>query len=396
MTKQTSRNRRFMMSKNSIMMLVMLVVVFIAIWSWFSFNKTVSADSISVKSVSTEIDVAECIKTYDNNGAVLTDGPGIFGSTLTFGPYSLSKDCTGDGETLIVPEFNVTNDKYSAKPYGKEVNENLAASNAVSSLYSSEQKLLHPNEDALEYHYIQCEFYARSKNKDLLLSAESQLLSKTEADGGNIFTPLSDGPKKSENGNFNVDGVVGAIRFSLIGEGCTSCNQHWNGNNDLIRTGTNAPDTVRNTAEKQILWLPRPDVYLQVSTGDSWNDWTLEQSPSGGTHSGITYHHSYYQRKTSGTGVELVDNVSGGRNIISADLASNGLPRLGTNFNVSDFTYTEQLNPISGIVVDGTDITETDSYYVTKYTMKVWIEGTDAEARRAMDGGEFSLNISFM
>ena len=41
------------------------------------------------------------------------------------------------------------------------------------------------------------------------------------------------------------------------------------------------------------------------------------------------------------------------------------------------------------------DNRETTGYYVYKYTLNLWIEGEDAEARRSMNNGIFSLELDF-
>lgn len=399
--KHTISRRRLFFTKNLIMMLVMVVVVIMAISAWFSLSKTVTADGIEVKADSTEIDIAPAIKTYNADRTVKTDGPGEFTDKLIFnGEYIFNKDCTGDGETLIVPEFNVTKDFKSVKQIGKEVNLNLDPDNAKSNIDSENYKLLHPDQDAPEYQYIQCEFYVRSKNPVLELDAQSQLLSRTEKNNGSLSTEITDAnnSKKSAYGNFNVDGLVGAMRVALIGEGCTYVNQNWTtsgGVNTVITTGDGAPTTIRNSAEKQLLWLPRPDVYLNIPNDDRLDNWTLHTNVASNSDEGReSYKHSYYKRKASGSGVELVENDNSPRTKISSGTNS-GHPSLGTNVNISDFTYSDELETLQ-LVESKASLSDKKDYYVTKYTMKIWIEGTDKEARRAMDGGEFDLKLSFL
>ena len=433
MKTRTKPKRHLFLTKNFITMLVLLVVIIATISAWFTVNKTVTADSIMVKAVSTEIDIAECIKTYntrDGNGnlvdgekaegVVLSDGPGEFGDSLTFEfPNdfgSFTKDCTGDGMDLIVPEFNITKDSESVRIHGgKEVNTNASAADARSNMFSEQYVREHPDQEAPEYQYVQLEFYVRSKNKDLYLRPESCLVASTEygTDGTNgrpLSTTLNPGDDKlSAYGSFNVDGLVGAMRVSLIGEACTTVNQTWQEvNNEVKLTATDV--TSKRSPEKQILWIPRPDVYLNVNenTGNISN-WSLitgvqpnttinrqNQTINVGT---INYNtNTYYSKKTGG--VELVEEqitqnsktkVSSQSKAISNNVS---IPCLGSSVNITNFTYSNQLQPVS-LVVDKNNTNVRDNYYVTKYTMKIWIEGTDAEARRAMDGGAFSISLYF-
>ena len=398
MTIKFGRSRRYLITKNLILMLVMVVLIILAVLAWFTFTKTVSAEQITVKAISSQIDIAECVKTYgysSQDEQTLTDGPGVFGDTVTFGPYNLKKDCTGDGENLIVPDFNVAKDFVEVKQTGKEVNLNGTPRDAYSNLYSDKQKRLHPDQDPIDYEYIQCEFYVRSKNKELDLSGESYLISESEENSINLFsTPSSD--KQSAYGNFNVDALVGAIRVAFNAESCISCSQHWE-NGSLIREGTNAPNTGRASSEKTLLWLPRPDVYLNVSTGSEINNWTIQHSPLNPANAeettlhNKTYKHTYY--KQTGSGLTFEDPDSSGKTKCSSAL-DNNIPILGQNYNITDF---DNVNPtkINGIVVDSSDTSVTDEYYLTKITMNIWIEGSDAEARRAMDRAKFSLKLFF-
>ena len=400
MKNTTSPMRRLVLSKNFILMLVMLVLIIVAISAWFSFHKTVDANEIVVKAVSTEIDIAECVKTYTNNyAAVATDGPGEFRDDITIPASTLSKDCTGDGLSLIVPEFNVTKDYDSVRLNGgKEVNTNVGATNAISNKQAELALLQNPDAEPPEYQYIEYEFYARSKNKDLLLQNDTQVLAKTEADGGSLSTALGTGDaKRSAYGNFNVDGLVGAIRVALIGEACTEVNQSWSplaGGGGQI-TSTDAPN--RGAAVKQLLWVPRPDVKLNIpqDSGDITN-WTL----STGLTSGETYSNSYYKMINGNIAVQLEkpDPNLGGTTKVSSGLDSHGVPNLGENFNISDFSsYGSSNQPqMLELVVDHNNIEVTNEYYVTKYTLKIWIEGTDTEARRAMDGGQFKLTLNLL
>ena len=385
--KHAIARRRLFMTKNLIMMLVLAVVIVLAITAWFSFYKTVSADSISVKAVSTEIDVAESIKTYSNDYTeILTDGPGEFGSNVIFdGPYELSKDCTGDGVNLIVPEFNIANDFIAVKQTGKEVNTNLSANNAFSSFQSWLAKQQNSDQDAPEYQYISLDFYARSKNPNLLLEDGSKVLARTEVNGHQLSESLNDSDeKRSAYGSFNVDGVVGAVRVALVAQGCSSCTQTWGTANG--QTTVVAADTTRGAAEKQLLWVPRPDVKLNVSPGEGITDWTL----STGLTSGDTFKHTYYKTKTSGTGVELVDPDNDSKTVVSSGTESGCKRLLGQSVNISDFSYSSQLDKLP-LAVDRNHTGVTDDYYLTKYTMKIWLEGTDSESRRAMDGGDFDI-----
>ena len=387
------------------MMLVLLAAIIMAISAWFTQYKTVTANNISVQAVATEIDIAPCIKTYNANGTVKTDGPGQFGPNVLFDiPKeigNISKDCTGDGMNMIIPQFNVTNDSEKArKNDGKEVNENAAPSSAVSNLdvlkYEKEHPGVLPEDYPEQYQqkqYYDFEFYIRSKNKAINISPDSVVISATELEG-NLIDSYS-ATKKSAYGDFNVDGLVGAVRVALIGEYCTSVTQHVkDGTNEILIDDDYAPTTQRSKQVRQLFWVPRPDVFLEVNpdTGNI-DDWHLRT----GRTEGITYTAPYYLRNNSGGVDKITDDssvvFSSGTSIQKVnDDKTNTIKSLGQTLSITEFGEAQGWNPVK-LLVDTTGVQ--DNYYVVKYTLRVWIEGADSEARRAMDGGEFSIRLKF-
>lgn len=397
MKKPASRNWRLLFTKNFILMLVMLVVIIMTISAWFTLHKDVSANTMKVEAESTEIDIAPCIKTYDSSYNVLTDGPGEFGPRLEFSAPddfgSFTKDCTGDGVDLIVPDFNVTNDYDNVRrTTGKDVNINVPGKAAVSQEFSRIENLKHPDQDPLEYQYMEFEFYVRSKNETLRLGSESVLKAETEVNGRTLSAALAAGSdKRSAYGDFNVDGLVGSIRVALIGEACNGVTQQWQ--QDTATTGrvsyTNVTD--KSNPAKQILWYPRPDVKLQIpeTAGDITN-WSLLTGLTSNTYG--TFVNSYYMN--NGNGLTEVTNDTDSKTVISPGVSS-GIPKLGDNKPISDFTSVNYDRERVELTVDKNHYQEKEQYYLTKYTLKVWIEGTDSEARRAMDGGKFNLSLKF-
>lgn len=395
MKKPTSLKRHLFLTKNFILMLVMLVLIIVAISAWFSFHKTVTADNITVKAVSSEVNIANVLP----GGEPGEEGPGEFSDKITFtGTYKFSKDCTGDGENLIVPEFNVTKDfEVVRKTTGKEVNENQPGKTA--------KEYHQATEEDPEFHYYQFQFFIRSKSPDVYLDESSVLLSGTEEDGNNLFS--SNPSTKSDYGN-NPDGLVGAMRVSLIAQACNSANQTWeNGTNGkVIQSASASP----NAAERQLLWDPRPDVNLSIpDEPKNITDWSLTQITNF-----TGYAPFYYKNNANGTGLDkIIDEddeklkVSNQMGTCTAGGRTHNVPYLNGSVQISTFTGTngynyntqgaENGNGLVSLAPDSnhTSSADLEQYYVTKYTMNVWIEGTDHEARRAMDGGKFSMILHF-
>lgn len=402
MKEKTGLVRHVVLSKNFIMMLAALVAILVSVSAWFTSRSSATASGIAVVAENPGIDIAPCIKVYNEPGktgydrtkedfAVLSDGPGEFGtgfSILDTNPgvnLSLTKDCTGDGVNLWVPDFNVTKDYDNVRRNGgKEVNVNIAGTSAKLQEDTRIEHLKDPSKDEDEHQFIELEFYARTQNDSLHLAAGSQLLSVTEAGGGDLSDTLSSGNAKcSAYGSFNVDGLVGAIRVALLGEACNSIDQRWS--QDSGTTGsiiyTDAPVADRSGKIKQVLWYPRPDVKLNIpeTAGDVTN-WSLIT----GLTEGDTFNNSYYE--ANGSGMRFVSNDQDSKTKVSS-----AAPTLGQTADISDFGEFEH-NKVR-LVVNKNQYQETAMYYLYKYTLRIWIEGSDSEARRAMDGGQFQLTL---
>lgn len=429
----TRANRRFIISKNLILMLVMVLVSIMAIWSWFTVNKTVDANSICVKSVyGNEVYLAYALKTdsegnvYENQDSFQAktspyDGPGAFGDELNFTiDEPFAKDCTGDGETLIVPSFSNAKDKATANKTGKIVNSNGAWTEALSNI----DLLKLRNDDANtaeKMHYYEINFYSRSDTKTATLNADSNLLSKTEVDGFRLSQ--SEYTKDtvshlntSAYGPFNHDALVGAVRVSIMTEGCINdtFTYDWN-SGKVVKTKFNF-----GNRQKQLLWVPRPDLFLNVPDDGSITGWSLMRDitntssesytnnyllPSAAATGTTTYKSTADSTQTilaknAGTGVSVVDSNDNNTVFSTGALETLGYSTLGSSVVVSNFTgkigennYNDVLTPCQ------IRISEEDhgsgKYYIFRYTMRIWIEGTDAEARRAMDEGKFQLNLKF-
>ena len=376
MKKRTSLFRHLFLSKNFIMMLVMLVVIIVAVSAWFTVNRTVTANNICVEAKSTSVQIAKCMS---------DGGPGEFVEKIEFnGPFEFKKDCTGNGETLIVPKFKITKDYESVRRNGgKEVNEGASGTPAV--CFGNQ------TEDDPEYHYFEYQFFLRSNSPDIYLDDSSILLSKREkVDGQSLFTN-SGSPKTSDYGN-NVDGLVGAIRVSLQAQACSAANQTWTVNNNT-KTVTAATASLTGTSpERQVLWDPRPDVHLDIPESQT-QSWSLTQNESF-----TGYTPTYYINNTNTDGVLLINDDQKAK--VSNRMGSyNGLdvPYLSESVKISDFSAGNDFDGTVSMAPDKdhTESADFESYYLVKYTMRIWIEGTDNEARRAMDGGEFYLMMNF-
>lgn len=425
------------MTKNLILMLVILVVGVLAVWSWFTVHMDVTASGLSVQvRYPNEISLAPVVSYYNADGSFNHEGPGAFDGTLNFpinpeDKYIFTKDCTGDGETLIVPDFSVLKDKDKAAKEGRIVNVNGTWEEAMSNLDIKKIKENNP-ETELEARYMEFPFYLRSSTKSFSIASMCCVKSDTEkTSNGSLADAITDtsNAKKSSYGNFNSDALVGAIRVAFLTQAVTDVTQSFN--NGAVTSSTATLQTSANSQpvgrELTMLWVPRPDIHLDISNTGRTDDWGISTGvlpttvlpheaenrcythdfylPS--SNSGVTQE-SYAAKgtvgngpvvKNKGTGVALKGEDDLGSAFLVTDkdrVTTRNYPVLGKEFDVSSsLSYRDYVNAIS-LTRDSTipeSDTNKDNYYVYRITMRVWIEGTDSEARRAMDGGGFSIHM---
>jgi hypothetical protein len=445
------------MAKNLIIMLVVLVVGLLAVWSWFTVNKEVAASSIKVEAAHpNKIGLAKVIKYYDpNNSSNNKEGPGVFKDTLEFSStdFQFTKDCTGDAKTLIVPDFSVTKDPDEARRKGREVNPNGVWEQALSNINVG-QILARKSDEEVEARYMEFEFYARSKNRVINLAQSSFLKGETEVDEHSLSETSyqKNGvtvDKKSAYGNFNVDALVGAIRVGLVAQGASNVSQTIESSEIKLVNGVPQTTATLGDEEATLIWNPRPDIWL--NTDNEIGKWSIRTDVKESTDEigAKSYCHEYYEPKTLEEGVTNFFNTTVKQNVTTSGTTVTGLdnnslifgicvkngslntplnldnsvsrqrgtgvvlrpadtpnpnpnilvtddttcPNLGKDKDISKVSYRDMIQT-SNIPVENVS-GQNDNYYVYKYKLRVWIEGTDNEARRAMDGGVFQLRLEF-
>lgn len=437
-------DRRFVITKNLIMMLVMLVVIFVAIFAWYTSNYKTTAETTSISAQGAD-NVELALPNNDGSFPISNDS---WRRKIDFANSgylkNLVKDITSGGKQFVVPTFA------AAKGLGE--GRKVIVDDVWTDGLSSKEALTNSSTlDDDQYNYISFDFYIRSKQKDINVTAESFLAAGSElgyqdADhtdedskslkGNDIYRCSSYGSQKGTENAFSSDAIVGAMRVSL--EGCLVDNV--TGSGAVKQDGTFNGGTWADNSELRFLWLPRPDVYLQ--TDDNSNNWKLYTGikPSGNSSSELneianqTYCHSFYEgeyvQNSQGQFVldsqgnkipknlkahkysdSLVKSVSGSDASVPSvfkvsdtrsdtHLGETGhYPTLGQSVKVTGEPAQAHLDTSSAIrFTAGTaqgDNRETTGYYVYKYTLNLWIEGEDAEARRSMNNGVFSLELDF-
>lgn len=438
----TSRDRRLLITKNSILMLVMLVVVFLAIWAWYLDPQApVTAENTEIAAAGTDdIELALPVKVQGDNTDYFPKSNTEWKHKIEFNDSgylkNLVKDVTSNGEQFVVPNFEAA----AGLKQGRKVIPDDVWTLGLSSKDALTNAIANDDD---QYNYISLEFYARSKVNSFQVTGGSYLAAGSElgkyvdsngdiADGdpkplkgANPYRPSTYGPAKTESNAFSADAIVGAMRVSLQGAPVASLSG--SGNTITANYASGVNDSLR------FVWLPRPDVFLNTDdNADNWSLYTGLKPDDGTAYSKKTYAHTFYK------GNYVNDDPTGVKKGLTKklyyDRYSNDLYNYSTDSdelfkdctksspsifkvtkilkndsNVGTTGYTPKLNQsqpiagVSGITGDSTapnniQFTDPDNptqpitgYYVYKYTLNIWIEGEDAEARRSMNEGMFSL-----
>lgn len=342
--------RHSLMAKGIMVLLSLLVLIFAFTYSWFTPpDVELTADGISVAADSSG-DFQYAIGFYNNGTGgdykvteFTADSAALNLESLeaTDGEtYNLLHDyspidVTGDGRTLIRPSMSYGN---------KQIN---TASNDYS--------LADPN-----VQYITFDLYFRSESSGVPIKLGDGSWAKGECEingTANSYVGTS-AANKSTYGNFSRDAIVGAVRIAMVpySKNVTS--------STFTSLSSYQADTPQYLADAaSLLWLPKPE--LQLNEAASNTGWDLSTSAN-------NKDHQYYAIFESGHPHEVKTYAN---TVTTSDL----LPANGGN---REFTRIENTVHIG-------------NYFYTKVNCRIWIEGTDTEARRATSGGKFGVNFKF-
>ena len=168
---------------------------------------------------------------------------------------------------------------------------------------------------------------------NIYMSSGTQIITSCEDDGKSLVSDTaSDIGNISDAGNFSKDCIVGALRISAV-------------HNDELR----------------FVCIPRTDVEFVDDDGTYSVNYGYDVTEAAFVHS---YYSTNYQ--TEQAPVDAEDVIY--------------------SFNDSSKTY----------IATTVETTEEDNeYYEATATINIWLEGCDAEARRALSGGQFKINLDF-
>lgn len=224
-SKKSRRKMGGLIAKNLIILLVLAVVAFIAIWAWFTKNSAATASGVSVKTRADGIEVSWDDKKYykDLTAVAPQDIKDEVGPaknlTGNSEPLKLSL-VTGNGINFFEPKLNrktgvpLKNSDGSWK--GTDINENNSSGK-----------------------YVDIDLYFRSTmEKSIYLANDSTVSPKNTSD------------RKSGFGDFSKDYICAASRLAFLNEDKNNCNFIWapNSNYELRENSGYTKITDKKTA----------------------------------------------------------------------------------------------------------------------------------------------------
>lgn len=333
MKNSTAPNRKTgrMIAKNLIVLFTVAVAGFCGIQAWFTDKQTVEADGINVKcQIPDGIEVA----VVKHGAAAPTD------EQYTDETILLDKDHYQFVDDIKMTE--VSSDGYTFYKPALTQKDGVATPILDADWEDADSAV----------HYLSFDLYVRSTAKfDIYIDKDSQIRPNAEVLTGENADNKSDFGESGDSKDISRDCVTGAVRFSVANY---------------------------NTQETKLLWIPAPNILLNVNKND-----TTKYSVSTGERSGVSYSHSYF-KNVSGNWVENSVSVNDGSVLGQVFVANN-------NGFTSDGEYTYKLGVKKKIMT--LEKSTQDGKYTGMVTCNMWVDGQDAEARLALVNGKFKANL---
>lgn len=352
----TKKRQSSLIIKAIMLLLALIIMIFVASLAWFAPpDRPVTAEGLSVNATAgKEFEVAIGFKTSANGyqytispfskeirleDVVTADGThyNVLGD---FSPI----DVTGDGVTLVRPSMKAKNADIDRQNH----------------TYTS----VIPNKE-----YISFDLYFQSEQEcSVYLDKGSFVkgaIEETPGDGSLVDATKIVDNRKSDDGAYSKDAIVGAVRVSFVN----------------YKSYLEDEDLNNRNANASLLWLPRPDIHLNTVDGNGQpiNPWTLSTglTPDNtvvdyygaiGMMAGFqanTFTHHYYTYVYD----ESMQQIVG-----------------------EDRNYESTVTSPDKVFICDVNTAKNGKYY-GKTQVNIWIEGCDAEARRTMSGGQFEVNF---
>lgn len=387
--------RHSILAKGILVLLSLLIMVFIFTYSWYQDpDEPVVASGLVVttRDASTDFEYAVGFSNSQTGGAykhttftnaennnlnlealLPSDEQDTTKTVNLLYDYNPT-DLTGDGVTLVRPAMN----------YGNW------SINKASRNYSIA-------EENVQYISFDLIFRTQVQNTTIRLNSDSFAKGATERYAGDYTRLQGDNivaDTKSKYGAFSTDAIVGAVRVAFLEYV------------DHGESGTTLVEAKQTEYESTplLIWIPRPDLYLNNNpTGSNLREkqvdgWGLDTNvASNATYNLVsdaqnnasysTYIHQYYNVFSVGQN-ETPDIVQ-----YNGAVASTIDPDAPADTNKVTFGTQCDLIELDHINDTNNDNVPDDGYYYGKVRVRIWLEGTDTESRRALAGGKFSVSF---
>ena len=394
--------RHSLMAKGILVLLSLLILIFVFTYSWYQPpNTPVNASGItaSVRNTTTDFQYAIGFSTSQTGGAYKhteftnnvnadLDLEHLYASDDTQQQHPINllydynpTDLTGDGVTLVRPAMNYGNWSINTASRNYSIAEENVQYITFDLIFRTQVEDTTIKLDADSYAKGDCEAY--SGHYSTTYNGKKGLLGDTDS-----FN------KENKYGAFSVDAVVGAVRVAFL---------EYVDNNESADTiiGTKLTEY---ESTPLLVWVPRPDIYLNNNpTGIKNHDkdttgWALDTNVASNTTYNLdvdgtlrdksdysTYAHEYYNVFDVGqneTPTIVTYNDAVASTINTSAPANTNKVTFGTQRDLIELDHINDTNN-DGVPDDG--------FYYGKVRVRIWLEGTDSESRRALAGGKFNV-----
>lgn len=405
------QNRHSLMAKGIMVLLSLLVLIFIITFAWFKDPRdpvTASGLTLSTKNTTTDFEYAVGFSTSQTGGRYThTEFTNDVNNDLNLEElyayddtnhdqkinllYDYTPiDVTGNGVNLIRPSMNYGNWSINAASQNYSVAEENVQYISFDLIFRTEVPDTIVKLDADSVARGVCE---TSSGDGSLVGAPAGTSGVSVGDKNsqgyvhsfNYNALTSSDPESNKYGRFSRDAIVGAVRVAFLNFADSS---HSLTVNEIV----NNEQTTFNS-EPALLWIPRPDLFLDNGATANTEQELLKDGQTEGWEldTGVTNTKllvSKAQRNTSYSTYEhQYYNIFENQSAAVLQTYEAAIPSVYNASAGGDKVYFGQQKELLPL----TYYNSVDHKYYGKIRVRIWIEGTDSESRRALAGGMFRV-----
>ena len=350
-----------LVAKSLIVLVLLAVVAFAGVYSWFRAEPTTDASGLSVKA--TTPDGLEFFFAAPNNSSTVQSGYAAINTWLTTYNTNHANDegfqekTWHQGELNIDfsdPEFGFMSDLFlcetTSDGYTFKIPSLIQYGEIAYVDTSGTMENATPNVE-----YVSFDLYFRSKSPNTVQLLYNSKIEPTGTPG----TTDDDAMKHA---------AIGAVRLSAY-----------------------------NGFTRELLWIPGPCVWFDGTANNGEGQLYVNQTTFPANRGNVYYDGSGYALYAERTVDHAYYNASGTRTVLSNtplnDILNNGniVASTGGNYQLGS----SAADNVSLVTLDNTYYDSATGYYYNRVRINLWIEGEDAESRLKFVGGKFNLTLNF-